>query len=252
MARIHSRARSFDGVAEAYERARPGWPAAAIDTLADRLGLDAGSTVLDLAAGTGKLTRELVPRFATVIAVEPLDGMRAVLERVVPGARALAGAAEAIPLEDASVDAVVASEAFHWFDPEPAVAEMARVLRPGGGVAALYNRHVQPRERWHEEIRMLFDAHRMPSDDIDPHDVRPWTDALAARFPVIHVDEFDHRELLDAERIVTLFSSFSTIGGLPPARRDAALAAMREALDRNRIASAEFTYRTVLTTARPA
>jgi ubiquinone/menaquinone biosynthesis C-methylase UbiE len=251
MAGIHSRARSFDSVAEAYERARPGWPAAAIDALVDRLGLDERSTVLDLAAGTGKLTRELVPRFATVIAVEPLDGMRAVLERVVPGARALAGTAEAIPLEDASVDAVVAGEAFHWFDPEPAVAEMARVLRPGGGVAALYNRDVQPRERWHEEIRMVFEAHRLPSDDIDPSDARPWTEALAARFPDLREDEFNHREVLGADDMITLFSSFSTIGGLPPARRDAALAALREALDRNGIAQAAFDYRTILTTARP-
>src|SRR5215216_6375260 len=190
MAGIHSRARSFDWLAEAYERARPGWPAAAIDALVQRLALDERSTVLDLAAGTGKLTRELVPRFATVIAVEPLDGMRAVLERVVPGARAVAGTAEAIPLEDASVDAVVASEAFHWFDPEPAVAEMARVLRPGGGVAALYNRYVPPPERWHEELRMVFEAHRLPSDDIDAFDVRPWTQALAAHFPDVREDEF--------------------------------------------------------------
>src|SRR4051794_16495074 len=193
---IHSRARSFDSLAEAYERARPGWPAAAIDALVDRLGLGAGSAVLDLAAGTGKLTRLLVPRFATVIAVEPLDGMRAVLERVVPGARALAGTAEAIPLGDASVDAVVASEAFHWFDPEPAVAEMARVLRPGGGVAALYNRYVQPKERWHAELRMVFEAHRLPSDDVDPFDVLPWTEALAARFARVRDDVFDHREVL--------------------------------------------------------
>src|SRR3954463_6409624 len=120
MAAMPSRARSFDALAAEYERGRPGWPAAALDAMADRLGLHASSTVLDLAAGTGKLTRLLVPRFATVIAVEPLDGMRAVLERVVPGVRALAGTAESIPLEDASVDAVVVAEAFHWFDPAPA------------------------------------------------------------------------------------------------------------------------------------
>src|SRR5689334_15732628 len=140
MPRLPSRARSFDGVAAEYERGRPGWPGAALDAMATRLRLDAGSTVLDLAAGTGKLTRELVPRFASVIAVEPLDRMRAVLAQVVPEARALAGTAEAIPVEDASVDAVVVAEAIHWFDAETAVAEMARVLRPGRGVAVLYNR----------------------------------------------------------------------------------------------------------------
>src|SRR3954452_3714546 len=156
MAGIHSRARSFDSVAEAYERARPGWPAAAMDALVDRLGLDERSAVLDLAAGTGKLTRALVPRFASVIAVEPLDGMRAVLEQVVPGARALAGSAEAIPVDDASVDAIAVAEAFHWFEPEAAVAEMARALRPGGGVAVLYNRRDRGSDEaaWQREVHM--------------------------------------------------------------------------------------------------
>src|SRR5919198_1303338 len=113
MAVIPPRARSFDALALEYERGRPGWPAEALDAMDARLGLHAGSTVLDLAAGTGKLTRALVPRYAAVIAVEPLDGMRAVLSRVVPGAGALGGTAEAIPLEDASVDAIAVAEAIH-------------------------------------------------------------------------------------------------------------------------------------------
>src|SRR5918997_6270384 len=138
--RVHDRASSFDGAAERYERGRPGWPEAAIDAVRDRLRLTRDSSVLDLAAGTGKLTRQLVPHFAEVIAVEPLDGMRAVLERAAPGARALAGTAEAIPLGDESVDAVFVAEAIHWFDPPRAVDEIARVLRPGAGVAVLYNR----------------------------------------------------------------------------------------------------------------
>ena len=104
-------ARSFEHTAEAYERGRPGYAEAALDAL----DLPADAVVLDLAAGTGKLTRQLVARFARVIAVEPLDGMRAVLERVVPEAEALKGSADAIPLEDSSVDAVFVGEAFHWF-----------------------------------------------------------------------------------------------------------------------------------------
>ncbi len=97
------------------------------------------AAVLDLGAGTGKLTRVLARRYARVIAVEPLDGMRGILERVVPDVEALAGSAEQIPLGDASVDAVFAAQAFHWFDHERAMPEIARVLRPGGVLALVWN-----------------------------------------------------------------------------------------------------------------
>lgn len=141
-------ARSFGSVAEQYERARPEYADEAVDWLVAELDLEPGSRVLDLAAGTGKLTRQLVRRGLDVIAVEPSDEMRAVLERVVPEAEALAGAAEAIPLPDGSVDAVTVGQAFHWFEPKEAFAEMRRVLRPGGGIALLWN-------RWDEEDPIL-------------------------------------------------------------------------------------------------
>ena len=103
------------------------------------LGLGNGAEALDLGAGTGKLTRELVPRFARVVAVEPDAAMRTVLEEVVPGAEALAGSGEAIPLEEGSVDAVFSAEAFHWFATDEAVAEIVRVLRPRGGLVIIWN-----------------------------------------------------------------------------------------------------------------
>ncbi len=127
---------SFDAVAETYERGRPGYAPQAVEWIAERLPF---ADVLDLAAGTGKLTRQLVALGAHVIAVEPGDGMRAVLERVVPEATALAGSAEAIPLPDASVDAITVGQAFHWFRTEEALVEMHRVLRPEGGIALLWN-----------------------------------------------------------------------------------------------------------------
>jgi SAM-dependent methyltransferase len=129
----------FGNAAREYELGRPRWPAELIDRVAEELELDAGSTVLDLGAGTGKLTRDLVPRFGGVLAVEPDAEMRAVLEEVVPGAEALAGSAEAIPLADDSVDAVFTAEAFHWFASDETVAEIERVLRPGGGFAIFWN-----------------------------------------------------------------------------------------------------------------
>jgi SAM-dependent methyltransferase len=129
----------FGNAAREYEVGRPQWPAELIDQVSGELGLGADATVLDLAAGTGKLTRDLVPRFGRVIAVEPDSGMRAVLEEVVPDAEALAGSAQAIPLPDGSVDGVFTAEAFHWFASDETVAEIVRVLRPGGGFVIFWN-----------------------------------------------------------------------------------------------------------------
>lgn len=138
MSELHPATRGF-AAAGVYERGRPGYPAAAVQRMVERLELRPGRTVLDLAAGTGKLTRLLVPTGANVIAVEPLLEMRAELERRVPRVAALAGTAERIPLDDAYVDAVTVASAFHWFDAERALREIRRVLRPGGGVALLWN-----------------------------------------------------------------------------------------------------------------
>jgi SAM-dependent methyltransferase len=150
---------SFDSVADEYERTRPDYPSA----LLDALPLDADATVLDLGAGTGKLTRVLARRYSSVTAVEPLANMRAMLERVVPGVTALAGSAERIPLEDASMDGVFAAQAFHWFDKSVALPEIARVLRPGGIVAIVWNEGneelTDPRPaEFVREVQVLHDA----------------------------------------------------------------------------------------------
>jgi SAM-dependent methyltransferase len=119
--------------------------------------------VLDLGAGTGKLTRVLAERYRDVIAVEPLTNMRAMLERVVPGVTALPGSAERIPLDDGSVDGVFAAQAFHWFDKPVALPEIARVLRPGGVLAIVWNQgnddlpDPRPAE-FLREVRVLHDA----------------------------------------------------------------------------------------------
>jgi SAM-dependent methyltransferase len=130
---------AFGRTAREYELGRPGWPEELLDRVIAELGLGPEAEVLDLGAGTGKLTRELVPRFARILAVEPDDAMRAVLQEVVPGAEALAGRGEAIPLPDGRVDAVFSAEAFHWFAGEESIAEIARVLRPGGALVIFWN-----------------------------------------------------------------------------------------------------------------
>ncbi len=130
---------AFGNTAREYEFGRPRWPQELIELVVRELELTVDANVLDLGAGTGKLTRDLVPRFAHVVAVEPDDAMREGLEEVVPEAEALAGSAQAIPLDADSVDAVFSAEAFHWFASDETVAEIARVLRPRGGFAIFWN-----------------------------------------------------------------------------------------------------------------
>ena len=147
---------AFGRTAREYELGRPGWPGELVDRVAAHLGLGADAEVLDLGAGTGKLTRELVPRFGRVAAVEPDDAMRAVLEEIVPAAEAHVGSAESIPLRDGEVDAVFSAEAFHWFANDEALAEIVRVLRPVGGLVILWNYPLGYAERG-DEVEAVID-----------------------------------------------------------------------------------------------
>jgi SAM-dependent methyltransferase len=130
------RARSFGGVADVYQRARPTYPMAAVRWMTDHAP---GRQALDLAAGTGKLTAVLVEAGFEVTAVEPAPEMLAQLRAALPAVTPLAGSAEAIPLADASCDAVLVAQAFHWFEPGRALDEIARVLRPGGPLGLCWN-----------------------------------------------------------------------------------------------------------------
>lgn len=132
-------ARGFEAGAAAYELARPGYPDEAIAVLVAMVGIGAGTVVCDLAAGTGKLTRRLLELDATVVAVEPVPGMRAQLSAVLPGVEVTDGTAEEVPLADSSMDVVTVAQAFHWFDAPKALEEIARVLKPNGRLAILWN-----------------------------------------------------------------------------------------------------------------
>jgi SAM-dependent methyltransferase len=138
---------AFGRTASEYEFGRPEWPDELIEQVVHDADIAADETVLDLGAGTGKLTRALAPRFARVVAVEPDDAMRAVLAEFVPKAELIEGEAEAIPLGDDSVGAVFSGEAFHWFATKATVAEVARVLQTGGVFAFFWNifeKHLEP------------------------------------------------------------------------------------------------------------
>ena len=133
----------FEAGADAYERARPEYPPDAVAVIVDRLGLGPGRTILELGAGTGKLTRLLAPTGARLVALEPVAGMRRRLAKVVDGSanvEIVEGTAEDVPLAAGSVDGIVAAQAFHWFDAIRALSEAHRVLRPGGRFVLAWNR----------------------------------------------------------------------------------------------------------------
>src|SRR5436190_11833274 len=152
-------ARSFNDVAEAYDFGRPRYDDHAIDAIAAAAG--GGPRLLDVGAGTGRLSAPLLEQGFDVVAIEPLDEMRAILRRKIGADRALAGRAEDLPLPDASVDGAVCADAWHWFDGARAADELARVVRPGGGVVICISlsgeddRGTDP--PWAQELTRLWD-----------------------------------------------------------------------------------------------
>jgi len=157
---IPEQANAFGAAAGDYERSRPSYPAAALELLRRDVGIGAGASVCDLAAGTGKLTRLLIGLGADVVAVEPVPGMREQLRASVPDVQVLDGTAEAIPLPDHAVDVVTVAQAFHWFRFDEALAEIARVLVPGGGLAIAFNRRDEATAAWVAEWSDIIDWHK--------------------------------------------------------------------------------------------
>jgi SAM-dependent methyltransferase len=238
-------ARGFGARAAQYELGRPGWPGDAVSALLERFG---AGTVLDLAAGTGKLTRVLAERGDTVIAVEPVEGMRAVLREQLPHVRAMNGTAEEIPVPDHSVDAAFVAEAFHWFDPAAAAAEIARVVKPGGGLAVLWNELVWQEIDWLQELHDALTEHRL-HDPPRGREKTPWREALEAEpgLGPLHDEEATHEHTLDREGQLAQIASFSWVGALPADRFDAAIAACRAVLEKHGIDQVTMTYRTLIT-----
>ncbi|MGX1775169.1 class I SAM-dependent methyltransferase [Nocardia brasiliensis] len=198
------RASSFGTHAAAYAEHRPDYPLAAVQWALKPVPAVPAPVVLDLGAGTGKLTEGLLAAGATVIAVEPDDGMRVELMRRLPGVRAYEGTAEAIPLATGSVDAIVAGQAFHWFDQDRAFPEFARVLRRGGVFAALWNTD-DKRVGW---VAGLADVTRT---DASTTPVEPGDSALPshALFEDFVSAEFPHSQRRTAETLAATIGTHS-------------------------------------------
>jgi ubiquinone/menaquinone biosynthesis C-methylase UbiE len=203
------RATSFADVADAYERARPGYPDEAVRWLAG----DEPADVVDLGAGTGKLTRSLVALGHRVTAVEPLEAMLEHLRRAAPEAATLAGGAEAIPLEDASADVVACAQAFHWFDHAAAVVEIARVLHPAGRVALVWNTR-DDREPW---VAKLSDAIMGRESIRDGDAAEPL--ATSGLFEPVERATFSYVQRLDRATLLDLVLSRSYCAVQPEAER---------------------------------
>jgi len=218
MSTAQERSLSFGSEAAAYERGRPSYPPEAIDWL-----LPAGARdVLDLGAGTGKLTTRLVERGLNVVAVDPIPEMLELLTNALPDTPALLGTAEHIPLPDNSVDAVLVAQAWHWFDPEQAIAEVARVLRPGGRLGLVWNTRDE-RMGWVKDL-----------GDVVGHDPDPFDDngkvVLPAPFTDVARHHVEWTSYLTAQALIDLVASRSYCITSPTEVRARTLQQLREFL----------------------
>ena len=235
----HPQSRSFETVAELYERVRPTYPEEAVDWLTAQLGIGSSSTVVDLGAGTGKLTRAFVGRASRVIAVEPGPEMLAQLRRVVPEAEALLGAAEAIPLEDQSVDAVVCGQSFHWFRRDEAMREIRRVLRPGGGLGLIWNARDR-KDALQAEVSKLLEPFVPPGRESLPTTASRF---VAEAFGELVTAEFRFEQELDADALAGRILSISFVAAAAEARQRELERRLR-ALAAEHGGSVRFRYRT--------
>jgi ubiquinone/menaquinone biosynthesis C-methylase UbiE len=215
--RLHPRANEFAKAAAVYEGARPEFPAAAVDWLCEQLEITSSTRLLDLAAGTGRSTRPLYEHTRDVVAVEPVAEMRQVLRRGLPGIEVLDGTAEQIPLPDASVDAVVVAQAFHWFDAEPALAEISRVLRREGRLGLAWHSPDRSDPLQHA-FRAIVEQNRQGAPIHLAHDADHYVGLDA---PLMKIAETEIRDVhvYDADRLVALARSTSHFAALDAAQQ---------------------------------
>lgn len=229
---IKDAAQGFDANADAYEAARPSYPTEAVAHIVGHGGIGPGRRVLDLAAGTGKLTRLLVPTGAEVVAVEPVAGMRERLVASLPDIEVHDGTAEALPFGDRSFDAMTVAQAFHWFAPAVALGEIHRVLRDGGHLFLVWN----TRDRDHDWVRQFGDllvdgpGAERPYDSYYDVDYASLV-AQAGGFTPVELWAHAWEQPCDPDLLVARAESVSVVGSLPPADKARVLDRIRRLAD---------------------
>lgn len=212
----------FGAGADAYSSGRPSYPAEAVEWIVSSCGIGPGRTVLDLAAGTGIFTSLLAPTGADVIAVEPVENMRA----KIGGARVLDGTAESIPLDDCSVDAVTVAQAFHWFRFDEALAEIARVLRSGGGLALVWNR----RDESVPWVDRMSEVIQWRAHQISEYDRTDWAAVIGASgsFGAVEHRSFVWQHVIDREGLAERVRSVSYVAAMDMAERESLVSEVLE------------------------
>jgi SAM-dependent methyltransferase len=234
-------AAGFASAADIYERARPSYPAEAVAWLVERAGIGPGRTVVDLGAGTGKLTRLLVPFGARVVAVEPVAEMRAKLTEVLPSVEALDGTAEDIPLPDGAADVITCAQAFHWFNFSLALPEVERVLADDGVLVLVWNMR-ELDDELQAAIETLLAPYRSAASDRSDDRWRPRLEA-SNLFGAVEQASFVFQQHVSRADVVDRVASTSFVAALAPDERDVVLGRVRE-LAAGYAEPIDFPYRT--------
>ncbi|NJN92435.1 MAG: class I SAM-dependent methyltransferase, partial [Leptolyngbyaceae cyanobacterium SL_5_14] len=229
---VHTAARQgFQIGADAYERGRPGYPAAAIEFLGQTFNIAPATTVVDLAAGTGKFTRQLKGLGCQIIAIEPVEGMRQKFQVLLPDVPIRNGTAESIPLDISSADVITVAQAFHWFQGEAALAEIHRVLKPGGHLGILWNVRDESAD-WVAQISEIITPYE---GDVPRYRTGQWRTAFERTdlFTPLKTQTFSYVHQYDLDTAIDRVASISFIAALDAQMQQTVLRRVRELLERH-------------------
>ncbi|MES2202065.1 MAG: class I SAM-dependent methyltransferase [candidate division FCPU426 bacterium] len=214
---------------DAYERGRPDFPSEAVACLVEHCKIGQGSKVIDIGAGTGKFTRLLVPTKATLRAIEPVEGMRKKFAALLPDVEVLEGSAEFMPVHEGWADAIVAAQAFHWFDGPSALQECHRLLKVDGMLGMIWNSRDESVD-WVAELTRIIDVHE---HNAPRYKTMEWEKAFRSTklFQPLSKKSFTHAHKGTVQTVVDRVASISFIGALEDKTRMEVLAQVRSLVE---------------------